>query len=74
MRARHLCLVPHAPPSQEKGIRVRRVLELVVVLQSVKHNSWKDVIILDESLVHMHTDLEQMSPVDTRHPKLESAI
>jgi hypothetical protein len=74
MRTKHLCLVPHTFSSQEKGIRVKRVLELVVVLQSAKHNSWKDAIFLDESFVHMHTDFEQMSPLETRHPKLESAI
>jgi hypothetical protein len=32
----------------------------VAVLKSAKHNSWKNVIALDDSFFYMHTEFEQM--------------
>jgi hypothetical protein len=61
MTVKHLRWVPHRVSPEQKSSRVQKPQELLAVLKSAKHNSWKNIITPDESYFYMHTDFGHMS-------------
>jgi hypothetical protein len=58
MTMKPLCLVPRGLSPQQKGSRVQKAQELLALFKSAEHNSWKNIITLDESFFYMYTDFE----------------
>jgi hypothetical protein len=52
--------VIHWLSPQQKVSRVQKAQELLPVHKSAKHNSWENIITLDESYFAKHTSFEQM--------------
>jgi hypothetical protein len=58
MAVKHLRSLPRRLSPQQKGSRVQKAHELLAVLKSAKHDSLTNVITLDESFLHVHTEFE----------------
>ena len=58
--AKHLKWVPHKLNFEQKCQRVEKSKELLDMLVSMKHNSWKYIFTFDESWLYFSTDFELM--------------
>ena len=57
---KHLRWVPHNLSDDQKQMRVDKSNDLLQLLNSMKHHSWKNIVTLDESWFYLTTDYESI--------------
>jgi transposase len=57
---KHLRWVPHNLSDDQKQMRISKSIDLLHLLNSMKHHSWRNIVTLDESWFYLATDYDSI--------------